>query len=44
MSVVLQFETFVDLAEDLAQVLDPLVVVRGGDLDPEADLVLGDEG
>ena len=44
MSVVLEFETFVDLAQDLAQLVDLLVAVRGGDLDPEADLVLRDEG
>ena len=44
MVVVLQFESLVHVAEDLAQVLDLLVVVGGGDLDPEPDLVLGHEG
>ena len=43
MSVMLEFEAFVDLAEDLAQPVDLLVGVRGGDLDAEADLVLRHE-
>ena len=42
--VVLQVEAVVDLGEHRAEVLDLVVGVRGGHLDPEPDLVLGDEG
>ena len=44
MSVVLEFETFVDLAQDLAQLLDLLVAVRSGDLDPKPTSSFGTKG